>query len=325
MVSALLAGVGGATAANARPAARAPTIATITIPGDPRFVAIVRDGLLAQTEHLPDFASQSRLFDDAVRVPSFAPEHIAPMTRRLRNDMTRLRALPWRSWSVDEQIDLRWMYANAERVDRELNVEQLWRHRPGAWLEPLANNYIAILTYAPTRTELLAAITAQVPAMVAAMRTPAVPTQADAELARDLVDGIVSMLRANPGAKGDAAIASLLDYRKSLDARKDAAPFAVIGAANDAWRLKRASLLPWSPAALLALAEQRIAWVDGELAALTLPAPAPLPKKLEQAALDQNQASLLALYDRIQVHHRAAIEVPAWSRFPPASARCAPA
>lgn len=300
--------------------ARAPTIATISIPGEARFVAIARDVLLVQTEHSPDFASQSGLIDDAIRVPSFAPGHVAAMTRRLRDDMAGLRALPWRRWSVDEQIDVRWIYANAERIDRELNVEQLWRRRPGAWLEPLANNYISVLTYAPTRGDALAAITAQVPALVEEMRALCRPTQVDAEVARGLVDGIVSMLRASPAAKGDTAIASLLAYRETLVAAKDGTPFAVIGAENYAWRLAHASLLPWSPLALLALAEARLAMVDGELGELApkLPAPALLPEALAQAATDLDQASLLALYDRIQVHHRAAIEAAGFVTIPAA-------
>ena len=306
---ALLVAVCGLAPAAEAPA-RPPLIATLAIPGDARFVAIARDVLLVQVEQSPDFASQSGLIDDAIRVPSFAPAHLAAMTARLRDDMAALRALPWRRWSVDAQIDVRWLYANAERIDRELNVEQLWRRRPGAWLEPLANNYISILTYAPTRSDALAAITAGVPALVDEIRALCRPTQVDADVARGLVDGIVSMLRANPAAKGDAAIAALVAYRETLSSIKDAPPFAVVGADNYAWRLARASLLPWSPPALLALAETRLTSVDGELAELMpkVPAPTPLPEALARAAAELDQASLLALYDRIQVRHRAAIE-----------------
>ncbi len=303
-----------------------PAIATISIPGDPRFVAVARDVLLVQVEHSPDFASQSGLIDDALLVPSFAPRHIAAMSQRLRADMAALRALPWRSWSVDAQIDVRWIYANAERIDRELNVEQLWRRRPAAWLEPLANNYIAILTYAPTRTDAMAALTAKVPALVDEMRALCRPTQIDADVARGLVDGIVSMLRSAPAAsidfaKGDAAIASLIRYRGTLEtAMKDAPSFAVVGMENYAWRLKHASLLPWTPGELLSIAEARLTTVDGELGVLVpqQPAPAPLPDALVKAAADLDQASLLALYDRIQVHHRAAIEKAGFVTIPAA-------
>jgi hypothetical protein len=80
----------------------------------------------------PDFAAQSGLVDDAIRVPSFAPAHLAALTQRLHAYMAGLRALPWRTWSVDQQIDVRWVYANAERIDRELNVERLYRQRLAA-------------------------------------------------------------------------------------------------------------------------------------------------------------------------------------------------
>ena len=224
-------------------AAPAPAIATIPIPGDARFVAIARDVLLVQTAVTPDFASQSGLVDDAIRVPSFTPERRASLTRRLRDDMSRLRALPWRKWSVDEQIDVRWVYANAQRIDRELDVEQLFRHRPGAWLESLANDYISIITYAPARTDALAAITRQVPAMVAEMAALCRPTQIDAQTAQGLIDGIVAMLKANPNPDADAAVAALTAYRATLAATAAMPPSTVIGARNYAWRLQHASLL----------------------------------------------------------------------------------
>ncbi|HWH84434.1 MAG TPA: DUF885 family protein [Burkholderiaceae bacterium] len=298
----------GPSAARARPA-----IATLAIPGDPRLVAIARDILQVQTEQTPDFASQSGLIDDAIRVPSFTPEHVAAMTSRVHADMSRLRALPWRRWSVDRQIDVRWLYANAARIDRELNVERLYLHRPGAWLETLANNYIAILTYAPSRTDALDAITARVPALVTEMAAMCKPTKADAQTSLGLLDGIVSMLKANNIAGAEAAIAALTSYRPGLEAVRDAAdaePYAVVGAENYAWRLRHASLLPWEPAALLALAQRRITEVNAELATLTpqLPAVAPLPPELENAAVDLDQARLLALYDQIQIKNRAAIE-----------------
>ena len=311
-------------------AAPAPAIATIPIPGDARFVAIARDVLLVQTAVTPDFASQSGLVDDAIRVPSFTPERRASLTRRLRSDMSRLRALPWRTGSVDEQIDVRWVYANAQRIDRELDVEQLFRHRPGAWLESLANDYISIITYAPTRTDALAAITRQVPAMVAEMAALCQPTQIDAQTAQGLIDGIVAMLKANPNPDADTAVAALTAYRATLAATADMPPSTVIGARNYAWRLQHASLLPWTPAALLALAQQRIAEVDPQLATLRagLPPVAPLSPELEKQAVDLDQASLLALYDDIQVRNRAAIEKAGFVTIPadvgPGRARVTP-
>jgi hypothetical protein len=296
-----------------------PKISNIAIPGHPEFVAIARDVLLVQTDYTPDFSSQSGLIDDAIRVPSFTQKHIAGLSRRIRADMAKLRGLPWRSWSVDEQIDVRWIYANAERIDRELNVEQLYQHRPGAWLETVANNYIAIFTYAPARADALAGITARIPALVNEMDAICRPTQEDAKVALGLLDGIMSMLRANPIAARDAAIASLSAYRIKLESVKDAKPFAVIDADNYAWRLQHAAMLPWDPTALRALAERELAAVDGELEKLVpqLPPATPLTPELEAAAVNLNQKSLLDLYDHIQVENRAAIEAKGFVTIPP--------
>jgi hypothetical protein len=305
------------TASAAPPAA--PRIASIAIPGRAEFVAIARDVLLVQTEISADFASQSGLMDDALRVPSFAPRQVAALTQRLRRAMAGLRRLPWRQWNVEAQIDVRWVYANALRMERELTVERLFRHRPAAWLEPLANNYIAILTYAPQRTDALAAITAGVPAVVAEIDALCQPTQVDAQVALGLVDGIVAMLQANAISGSGPAIAALRAQRHRLQALAGAPAAAIVGRDNYAWRLQQASLLPWTPEALLALAEQRLAWVDAELARLVpqLPPPPPLSPELERVAAELTQPALLALYDRIQVLNRAAIEAAGFLSIPP--------
>ena len=73
---ALLAALFLSIGAPALAASPAPSIATLAIPGDPRFVAAVRDVLAVQTDYTPDFAAQSGLIDDAIRVPSFAPAHV---------------------------------------------------------------------------------------------------------------------------------------------------------------------------------------------------------------------------------------------------------
>ncbi|GAA0753455.1 DUF885 domain-containing protein [Ideonella azotifigens] len=296
----------------------APRISKIQIPGDPRFVAVARDVLLVQAAYTPDFASQSGLVDDALRLPSFAPQHIAALTKRLRADMARLRALPWRQWPVDQQIDLRWVYANAERMDRELNVERLYLHRPGAWLETTANSYLAILTYAPGRSDALSAIAGQIPALVREMSALCRPTQVDAEVAQGLLDGMIAMLKARPVPQGDAAIAALSAYRRELERSHLDQPYAVIGAENYAWRLKHASLLPWDPAALLALAEQKLATADAEMAKLKpqLPPPGPLPPELKQQATALNQAAILALHDQIQLQNLAAIQAAGFVTVP---------
>jgi hypothetical protein len=308
-----------AAPASANPAAARPTLATIAIPGHARFVAIARDVLLVQTAVTPDFAAQSGLVDDAVRVPSFAPAQVGALTARLRADMAALRKLPWRQWGVDEQIDVRWVYANAQRLERELDVERLFTHRPGAWLEPLANDLLAIATYAPAREDAIAAIVAQVPALVAEMRATCRPTQADADVAKGLVDGLVTLLRAHPSDGTEAAVAALRGYAGALAAVTGAPAFRVIGAENYAWRLRHASLLPWTPAGLRLLALQRLSEVEAGILELSagLRPPAALPPELEQAARELDQSKLLALYDAIQVRNRAAIEAAGFVTIPP--------
>ena len=320
----------GVAAAAMPAAAPAPRLATLAIPGDERFVAIARDVALVQTEHTPDFAAQSGLVDDAIRVPSYAPAHVADMSRRLHADLAALRALPWREWSVDQQIDVRWVAANAQRVARELEVEQLYRHRPGAWLEPLANTLIAIVTYAPARTDAIDGLAERVPALVAEMRELCRPSGVDAGVALGLIDGIVTVLKADGGAHAAAAVAALDGYRAQLRAMNDKTSFVVIGAENYAWRLRHANLLPWTPQALLGLAQRELKGVDAEIAALSpkLPKEAPLAPALVRQAKALDQKALLALYDRIQVDYRSAIEKAGFVTIPagvgPVRARVTP-
>ena len=305
-----VAGHAADAAASAPRASARPTIATIAIPGDPRFVAIARDVMAVQAEVAPDFAAQAGLVDDALHVPSFAPARVASLVLRLRQDMARLRALPWRRWSVDAQIDVRWTYANAERIDRELAVERLYLHRPGAWLETLANDYVALLTYAPDRGDAFVSLSAGVPAMVDEMAARCTPTQVDVEVAQGLIKGLVALLRHRPSAASEAAIAALSSYGERIAALRGARTMAVLGRANYAWRLKHAMLLPWGPDALDAMARRRQVEVDRQIAALapSVPASGPLPPALEQAAQHLDQASLLALYDHIQLDYRDGIE-----------------
>jgi hypothetical protein len=315
--------------AHAAPPA-APRIASISIPGQPQFVKIAREVLLIQTEIAPDFASQSGLIDDAIRVPSFKPEHLDRLSRRLLVAMDGLRALPWRSWSVDQQIDVRWVYANAERMHRELSVEQLYRHRPAAWLEPLANNYIAILTYAPARTDALAVLTAKIPAVVGEMREHCEPTAVDVQVALGLVSGIESMLKSRPIEGADAAITALAAYRHTLASKQRMPAFKVLGAENYGWRLQHASMLPRTPDALLRLAEQKLEMVDAKMATLKpkLQPASALSPDLKQMAAKLDQTSLLALYDRIQTQNRAAVEAAGFVSIPsgvgPVRARVTP-
>ena len=299
-----------ATPAVSAPPAAGERIDTLNIPGDPAFVAVARDALLVQSDYSPDFAANDGLIDDAIHVPSWSPEHIAALHARLQHDMTTLRGLPWRSWDVDRQIDVRWVFANLERMDREIDVERLYTHRPGAWLEPVANDYIAILTYAPGRSDALAGITQAIPAMVDEMSRICVPTAQDVVTARGLIDGIVGTLQSKPIAGREAAIASLKAYEAKLATGTFAPDYKVIGAENYAWRLKHAKLLPWSPSSLRALALATLPGLDEQIATLKphVTPPGPLPPELEETARTLDQGKLLQLYDDIQIANLAAIE-----------------
>jgi len=290
--------------------ATAPRIAGLEIPGDPRFGAIARDVLLVQAEIAPDFAAQSGLMDDGARVPSFTPRRLAALTRRLRADLAGLHRLPWRRRPVDEQIDVRWIAATAERLDREINVERLYRHRPAAWLEPVANVQINVLTYAPGRTDVLEALARGLPAAVHEMETLCEPTQVDADTARALIGGMLTVLRSSATPSAPRAITALEGYGGRLAALHPARPFAVIGAADYAWRLRHAELLPWTPGQLLALAQRRLGEIELQRAALAphVAPPGPLPPELEEQAKTLDQASLLGLYDAIQERYRRRIE-----------------
>ncbi|TBR17092.1 DUF885 domain-containing protein [bacterium] len=291
--------------------AASPRLASIAIPGTPDFVAVARDVLDARIALDPNVASGSGLFDDAVRVPSFSPEAVKTLTERMDRDLAALGKMPWRSWDVDRQVDWRWVYANAEDVRRQVAVERLYRRRPSAWLEPLAENLISLTTYAPERADLRARIVALIPAMVAEMRRVArEATVRDVKTADGVAQGILTILKSElPGPERDAARSALtayLDELKQLPA--DIPEFTVIGADLYAGRLKDVGLSPWEPRQLLALAQRELAEVDASLAALSTQA-APAPTS-EQTALAKSldQRKLLGLYDAIAQADRGFLE-----------------
>ena len=292
-------------------AAPAMTVATLPISGTPEFVRVAKDVVDARFAIDPSMASGDGLFEDCVRVPSFSPAAIAAQHARLEADLQALRAMPWRAWSVDDQIDFRWIYANARAADHILVSEKLYLHRPGMWLEPLANNFIALLTYAPERTDLRRKIWPLIPPMVAEMRAVAAPTARDVVTTQGIVDGLLKMLAAEkPGATRDAAVLALTAYVKDLKEMKGLPEFGVVGADNYAWILKDAELLPWSPAQLLALAQTELGLVDAKMAALKpklAPAPKPSPEQID-AAKSLTREKLLALYDQVVVDDRRALE-----------------
>lgn len=289
-----------ASIASAAAPAPSPRLASLKIPGTPAFVAAAKDVLAARIALDPSIASGDGLYDDAAQVPSFSPESAAALTGRFDKDLAALRAMPWRSWSVDRQVDFRWIYALAEDGRRQLAVEKLYAHRPSDWLERLANDYINLVTYAPARGDIRRKLTRQIPGMIAEMRKVCKPTSRDVAVADGVGKGLRSTLLAEPaGAERDAAVDALNSYLEELKALKDIPEFKVIGAENYEWRLKRAFLLPWSPRQLLSLAQRELTDVDAAMAEIrvsTMPAPTDEQRAL---ARELTQEKLLALYDKI--------------------------
>lgn len=283
-------------------AAAGMTVDRLPIPGTPEFVTVAKDVLDVTFAMDPSQASGDGLFEDCARVPSYSAAAVAALHQRVEQDEAAMRKMPWRNWPVDQQIDFRWIYANAQALDHRLMSEKMYLHRPGAWLEPLANNFIALLTYAPERRDLRRKIWPMIPPMVAEMRAIAAPTARDVVTTRGIIDGLLKMLAAEKAdPKRDAAAAALTAYEKELDAIKNPPESAVIGAENYAWILKNAELLPWTPEQLLALAQTELGFVDAQMTALKpkLSAPpAPTPEQVELAK-SLTREKLLGLYDQV--------------------------
>ena len=286
------------------------TIRTLPIAGTPEFVRAAKDVIDVRAALDPSLASGDGLFEDSARVPSYSPENVAALHRRLEGDVAALRAMPWRSWDVDRQIDFRWIYANARAADHALTAEKLYLHRPASWLEPVANDFIALLTYAPERRDLRAKIWPLIPPMVAEIRAVAKPTLRDAATAQGILDGLLKMLAAEKADPArDAAAAALSAYAKELKELKDAPEFSVVGAENYAWILKNAELLPWTPAELLALAQSEYGLVNArmdEIRPKLTPTAKPTPEQAELAK-SLTREKLLALYDKIVADDREAL------------------
>jgi hypothetical protein len=283
----------------------APQLATLAIPGTPEFADVARDVVDVAFSLDPSVAAGAGLFDDALRVPRYDGRAVHATAHRLDVDLSKLRGMPWRSWDVDSQIDWRWTYAVAETLHQQLMVERMFVHRPGQWLEPVANDLIALASYAPDRPELQDQVIAQIPAMLAVIRTVCTePTRRDAEIGAKVASALSAMAELRHQT---AAATELSAYARELTGSTYEREFAVVGANEFAWRLKHAVLLPWTPAELLALANQSLAEVDAKLAALppASPSPAPTPEQTAIAA-SLNRDGQLALYDAVEEANRQA-------------------
>jgi len=305
----------------ALPAAAAPTLQDLVIPGESHFVAVAKDVIGVRFALDPGLPAGNGLFDDVAGVPSFDPGTVSATVARLDADLAALRAMHWRAWEVDRQIDWRWVYAVAEDARLQLVEEKLFLHRPASWLEPLANAYIALLTYAPERADIRERLTRGIPGMVAEMRRVVVtPTVRDVRIADGVAAGILSTLEAEgPGAERDAAVAALSAYVDELKALTDLPEFTVIGAERYAERLRRALLLPWSPRQLLGLAQRELTETDAAMAELrprVSPFPEPTPEQVELAqSLDQQK--VLDLYDEVTRADRAFLDASDLLTIPP--------
>jgi hypothetical protein len=304
----LVASLASASAA-APAAAPAPRLASLKIPGTPAFASVAKDVLAARIAMDPSIASGDGLYDDAAQAPSFSPESVARLTRRFDKDLAALRAMPWRSWTVDRQVDFRWVYALAEDGRRQLAVEKLYTHRPSDWLERLANDYINLVTYAPERGDIRQKLTRQIPGMIAEMRAVCKPTARDIAVADGVGKGLRSTLLAEPAeASRDAAVDALNAYLEELKTLKDIPEFRVIGPENYEWRLKHAFLLPWNPRQLLGLAQRELTDVDAAMAEIkvsTMPSPTDEQRAL---ARELTQEKLLSLYDKIPADDMAYVQ-----------------
>jgi hypothetical protein len=236
------------------------------------------------------------------------------MDRRLLRDLVELRRQPWRAWDVDTQIDFRWIYANAETARYALLTERRHEHRPAMWLEPVANDLIALMSYAPDRPELQDRVLAMIPGMVDEMRAVATkPTRRDIDTAVELSDALAQMAIAR-GAT--AAATALTGYAAELRAMKPETDMSVVGADAYAWRYRHTMLLPWTPPELLARAQTSLAETDAAIAAIPTPPPvAPTPEQTATAAALTRDGTL-ALYDAIEEENRAATVRGGWVTIP---------
>ena len=280
------------------------------------FARLARASVDAIVAVDPSLASNAGLVDDAVRVPHLGPDAVATQVRRIEGLQAALRELPWRRLDPAVQIDVRLLHAALENARRQLAVEKLYVRRPGAWLEPTANNLLALATYAPGRPELQDAVLAQVPGMVAEARAVVTtPTRRDVATARGLVVALSAFAEARHAT---AALAVLRDYDAALATLTPAKDFDIVGAAAYDGRLRDVLLLPWTGAELRARAEAELALVDPRVATLSPWVRPETTAEVREAASALTRDSMLALYDTIEAQNRAATEAGGWVTVPAA-------
>ena len=308
----LAAAVASTALAAAPPAPAHPRLATLTIPGDPAFVKVARDVIDVAFSIDPSLAASMGLRDDALRVPSFSPATVKRLLARLAKDKAALAKLPWQTWSIDRQIDWRWVYAQAELFEQQLAVEKLYEHRPAAWLEGVANTLVAFAAEAPDEHTAPRKVWAKVPAMLKEVRAVAHEglTRRDRETVLRLVPALIEMATQDASPVGKAAARALTAYQADVTKLAPTVEHKIIGADAVAWRFKRAYLLDRTPTELVSDARDVLAKIDAEATALKPRLPAskdPTPVELA-AARAMTRESFLALYDGVIAELRAATE-----------------
>jgi hypothetical protein len=286
-----------------------PRLSTLPIPGTPAFAKTARSVVESVFTVDPSVAANAGLFADSIRVPSFTAASVKKQVARLDRDLAALRAMPWRKWSVDRQIDFRWVYANAELARRVLADERMYLRRPSMWLESFANTLIAFGSYAPKDTASVRRLWKLVPGMIQEAREVCTePTVRDVTTARELLSALIAMAEGAGIEEARAAVPSMRAYQAELARLKPARDFAVIGAESYAWRLQRVLLLPLSPEQLLARAKHELARVEAELAALEPKVEPEVAPTAEQhgRAKALTRESLLRLYDSVEQRLREA-------------------
>ncbi len=217
---------------------------------------------------------------------------------------------------MDTQIDFRWIFATAENLRNQLNVERLYVRRPASWLEPFANNLIALSSYAQDRPELQDRVFALAPGMVAEMQSVAVsPTVRDVETGRALASALAGMAATR---RAEPARAAFTAYAAFVTTQPTAGEYAVVGAADYAWRFEHVLLLPWTPSELLALATVELAALDARMALLPASKAAEPTDDQRGRAAALTRDSLLAMYDGIEDAHLAATLRGGWVTIPDA-------
>lgn len=281
-------------------------LADVDFPGDPAVVALAREVLVLVLEVHPALAADAGLLGDGLRLPTWSEAAVQARLSRARDLLSRVDAVDEMALAVDDRIDLILLRSALKTLVHQLSVERRWTHRPAEWLEPLGTLLIAHTASPAPVPGAVDTLATGIPAMVDELQARVrAPTRRDLETAQGLIDGVVSMLEAQPPSPATTAAVQALRAQHARQAERladEALPeFHMIGAEAYRWRLEHALLLPWSAEELLARAEHDLERVDAELAQLeaALP-PAPPPTDEERALAETlDQQGVLALYDRM--------------------------